>query len=75
MFLAPKSNGFMKKRSYNVQSLVLEEVSLVHYAAVLWLLYPSAQSSAEFLLACCGECFGPWPECGECALVCLRKET
>ena len=29
MFPAPERNGFMKKRSYNVQGLALQEVSLV----------------------------------------------
>ena len=39
MFPAPKNNGFMKERSYNVQGLVLQEVSLVYAACTLMLCY------------------------------------
>ena len=39
MFPAPESSGFMKKRSYNVQGLALQEVSLVCAAYILLLYY------------------------------------
>ena len=37
MFPSPETNGFMKKRSYNVQGLVLREVSLVNAVCTLLL--------------------------------------
>ena len=58
-FPAPENVGFIKKRSYTVQDLALHKVLLVYAvytsAAVFWLLFPSCQSSAEFLLAYSGE--------------------
>ena len=59
MFLAPESNGFMKKRSNNVQSLVRQGVSGVccmHSAAMFGLLCVSGYLSPEVLFACSGQC-------------------
>ena len=54
---APESNSHIKKRSYTVWDLVLQEVfQSVHHAVVYWLRLCSGQSSEEFLLACYGEC-------------------
>lgn len=39
MFPAPESNGFMKKRSYIVQGLVLQEVSLAYAEGTLLLCF------------------------------------
>ena len=39
MFHAPERNGFMKKRSYTVQGLVLLEVSLVYAVCTLLLCF------------------------------------
>jgi len=39
MFLALKSNGFMKKKSYTVQDLVLQELSLVCAMCTLLLCF------------------------------------
>ena len=39
MVPAPESNGFMKKRSDNVQELVLQEVSLIYAVCTLLLCY------------------------------------
>ena len=68
MFPAPENNGFMKKLSYTVQSLMLQDVCLLYvleYSAAVF--YGSFLRSVlpEFLLACSEEVFGPWPECGE----------
>ena len=46
-----------KKRTCTVQGLALQEVFQRVYSAVMfWLLFPSGQSSAEFLLVCTEEC-------------------
>ena len=68
MFLAPKGNGFMKKRSYTVRGLVLQEVSLV-YAVCTLLLY-LACSFLWLVLYRVFPClkygiFGPWPYGGK----------
>ena len=55
MFPAAENDGYIKKGSYTIQGLVLQEVFLV-YTVLFWLLFPSGQSSAEFLLACSREC-------------------
>ena len=60
IFPAPESNGFIKKRSYIPPGPgtpgSVSGVCCVHSAAVFWLLFPSGQSSAEFLLSCSGQC-------------------
>ena len=59
-----ESNGYIKKRSYTVLGLVLQEVfQSVHSAIVLWLLFPAGQSSA---VSPCLQwhMFRPCPLCG-----------
>lgn len=75
-----ESNGFIMKRSCTVQGLSLQEVSRVccgHSAAVFWLLFPSSNFSAEFILPCLGECFDLVQNVvlNRCALACLLKES
>ena len=58
-FLPPESNGFMKKRPYTVQGLVLQEVSLVYSVYTLLLCFGCSfpqVSPLQLLLACSGEC-------------------
>ena len=65
MFPAPECNGF-KKKSYNVQSLALHEVSLVCAASLCFCVLTSLQiSRLQFLLAWSKECFNLLPECGK----------
>ena len=60
MFPAFESNGFRKNRSYTVQGLVLQEVSLVCTVCILGWSYelPVSRVSPlqELLLAWSGEC-------------------
>ena len=59
LFPAPESDCFVKKRPYSVQGQASESVSdmgRIHSAVVFWLLYASAQSSGEALLACNEQC-------------------
>ena len=71
MFPVPESNGCIKKMSYTVRGLTLQEVLLVytvstlllcvHSAVVFWLLFDSGQTSAEFLFCLQWKVFGPCP--------------
>ena len=73
MFSAAETNGFMKKRSYTVQGLALQEVSLV-YAVCTLLLCFGCPLSGSFLcrVSPCLQWreFGPCLECGEFNSVC-----
>ena len=65
MFPAPESNGFMEKRSYTVQGLSLQEVSLVYAACALLLCFDC--SIVNWVLCRVPPCLqwgvsGPWPE-------------
>ena len=59
MFPAPESNGFMKKRSYYIQDLELQEMSLVCGICTLLLCLAALSLRlvvCRVLLACTGEC-------------------
>ena len=68
MFPASESSGFMRKVSYNVQSLLLGPGSLGYAACTLLLCYgcsiPQGSPQQSFSLPAVGS-FGPWPECGD----------
>ena len=53
MFPSPEDNGYVKKRSYTVNSLVLQDffgVCCVHFAVVFWLLFPQISPLQNFSL-------------------------
>ena len=76
---APENSGYIKKRSYTVLGLVLQEVfQIVHSAVVFWLVLPSSQSSAELLLACVWGVWTlstVWQILTRYVLVCLLEKT
>ena len=59
MFPSPEDNGYVKKRSYTVNSLVLQDFfwcMLCALCCCVLAALSSDQSSTEFLLACGVEC-------------------
>lgn len=63
MFSALKNNGFMEKRSYTVQGLVLQEGSLVYVVCTLLLCFgcsfPQVSPLQSFSLPAVRECLDP----------------
>ena len=83
MFSAPESNGFIKKRSYTVQDLVLQEVCLVcaactHSAVCFGCSFPQVSSLLSFSSPIVGSIWTlscVWQVLTGCALVCLFKKA
>ena len=81
MFPVPDSNGYIKKRSYTVQGLVLQDVFLVYAACTLllfWLSFPQVSPLQTFFLPAVGSIWtvsSVWCVLTKCVFVCLLKEA
>ena len=81
MFPAPESNSFMQKRSYTVQGLVLQEVSLAYAECTLLLRYGCSilqirplQSFSLPVVESVRTLARVWGVSTRCALACLLRD-